>query len=104
MIFSFSFTDDFSRVRLVSMNEEEGSDYINANYIPVSKNSVLKKKHNSCWWLSHNLSIFFSFQYFAGREVFFPPATKKLKEKKKKVGGDIRLFTIFTIFSHTNTE
>lgn len=29
-------TDDFSRVRLVSMNEEEGSDYINANYIPVS--------------------------------------------------------------------
>ncbi|EMP35052.1 Receptor-type tyrosine-protein phosphatase O, partial [Chelonia mydas] len=26
---------DFSRVRLVSMNEEEGSDYINANYIPV---------------------------------------------------------------------
>lgn len=87
MIFSFSFTDDFSRVRLVSMNEEEGSDYINANYIPVSKNSVLKKKHNSCWWLSHNLSIFFSFQYFAGREVFFPPATKKLEEKKKKKGG-----------------
>lgn len=32
----FPFTDDFSRVRLVSMNEEEGSDYINANYIPVS--------------------------------------------------------------------
>ncbi|XP_019371132.1 PREDICTED: receptor-type tyrosine-protein phosphatase O isoform X3 [Gavialis gangeticus] len=26
---------DFSRVRLVSMNEEEGLDYINANYIPV---------------------------------------------------------------------
>ncbi|XP_013921037.1 PREDICTED: receptor-type tyrosine-protein phosphatase O, partial [Thamnophis sirtalis] len=25
---------DFSRVQLVSMNEEEGSDYINANYIP----------------------------------------------------------------------
>lgn len=37
MIFLFPFTDDFSRVRLVSMNEEEGSDYINANYIPVSR-------------------------------------------------------------------
>lgn len=32
----FLIADDFSRVRLVSMNEEEGSDYINANYIPVS--------------------------------------------------------------------
>jgi receptor-type tyrosine-protein phosphatase O len=31
------FIDDFSRVRLVSMNEEEGADYINANYIPVSR-------------------------------------------------------------------
>lgn len=45
--FSLSFIDDFSRVRLVSMNEEEGADYINANYIPVCKQN--KKCFKSCF-------------------------------------------------------
>lgn len=50
IFFSLFFTDDFSRVRLISMNEEEGADYINANYIPVSK----KKKKNSLNQASKN--------------------------------------------------
>lgn len=29
-------SDDFSRVKLISMHNDEGADYINANYIPVS--------------------------------------------------------------------
>lgn len=35
-VFFFS-ADDFSRVKLISMHNDEGADYINANYIPVRK-------------------------------------------------------------------
>lgn len=31
--------DDFSRVKLISMHDDEGSDYINANFVPVSVTS-----------------------------------------------------------------
>ncbi|KAM3673495.1 receptor-type tyrosine-protein phosphatase O isoform 1-T1 [Ammospiza maritima maritima] len=48
---------DFSRVRLVSMNEEEGSDYINANYIPgynspqeyIATQGPLPETRNDFW-------------------------------------------------------
>lgn len=32
---------DHSRVKLESIDDEQGSDYINANYIPVSDNYIL---------------------------------------------------------------
>lgn len=32
---------DHSRVKLMPSDDEEGSDYINANYIPVSKNCLI---------------------------------------------------------------
>ena len=32
----FPAADDLSRVKLLPTDEDEGSDYINANYIPVS--------------------------------------------------------------------
>ena len=35
-----SVVDDHSRVKLLPMDDEEGSDYINANYIPVNYYSV----------------------------------------------------------------
>ncbi|KAF3816297.1 hypothetical protein GH733_014470, partial [Mirounga leonina] len=49
--------DDFSRVRLVSMNEEEGTDYINANYIPgynspqeyIATQGPLPETRNDFW-------------------------------------------------------
>lgn len=31
----FHFTDDHSRVKLLPTEDDEGSDYINANYMPV---------------------------------------------------------------------
>uniref|UniRef100_H0WZR6 protein-tyrosine-phosphatase n=1 Tax=Otolemur garnettii TaxID=30611 RepID=H0WZR6_OTOGA len=48
---------DFSRVRLVSMNEEEGADYINANYIPgynspqeyIATQGPLPETRNDFW-------------------------------------------------------
>ncbi|KAM7177723.1 receptor-type tyrosine-protein phosphatase O isoform 1-T1 [Macrochelys suwanniensis] len=48
---------DFSRVRLVSMNEEEGLDYINANYIPgynspqeyIATQGPLPETRNDFW-------------------------------------------------------
>ncbi|XP_060550432.1 receptor-type tyrosine-protein phosphatase O isoform X1 [Pantherophis guttatus] len=48
---------DFSRVQLVSMNEEEGSDYINANYIPgynspqeyIATQGPLPETRNDFW-------------------------------------------------------
>nr|XP_028601730.1 receptor-type tyrosine-protein phosphatase O isoform X2 [Podarcis muralis] len=48
---------DFSRVRLASMNEEEGSDYINANYIPgynspqeyIATQGPLPETRNDFW-------------------------------------------------------
>ncbi|XP_016852064.2 receptor-type tyrosine-protein phosphatase O isoform X3 [Anolis carolinensis] len=48
---------DFSRVRLVTMNEEEGSDYINANYIPgynspqeyIATQGPLPETRNDFW-------------------------------------------------------
>ncbi|KAM6320533.1 receptor-type tyrosine-protein phosphatase O [Aegotheles albertisi] len=48
---------DFSRVRLVSMNEDEGSDYINANYIPgynspqeyIATQGPLPETRNDFW-------------------------------------------------------
>lgn len=48
---------DFSRVRLVSMNEEEGTDYINANYIPgynspqeyIATQGPLPETRNDFW-------------------------------------------------------
>ncbi|NXI20653.1 PTPRO phosphatase, partial [Irena cyanogastra] len=48
---------DFSRVCLVSMNEEEGSDYINANYIPgynspqeyIATQGPLPETRNDFW-------------------------------------------------------
>lgn len=33
--------DDFSRVKLVSMHNDEGSDYVNANFIPVSLSAII---------------------------------------------------------------
>ncbi|KAK1341346.1 hypothetical protein QTO34_017751 [Cnephaeus nilssonii] len=49
--------DDFSRVRLISMNEEEGADYINANYIPgynssqeyIATQGPLPETRNDFW-------------------------------------------------------
>ncbi|XP_073079326.1 receptor-type tyrosine-protein phosphatase O isoform X1 [Manis javanica] len=48
---------DFSRVRLVSMNEDEGADYINANYIPgynspqeyIATQGPLPETRNDFW-------------------------------------------------------
>ncbi|XP_072509743.1 receptor-type tyrosine-protein phosphatase O isoform X1 [Notamacropus eugenii] len=48
---------DFSRVRLISMNEEEGADYINANYIPgynspqeyIATQGPLPETRNDFW-------------------------------------------------------
>ncbi|XP_070610376.1 receptor-type tyrosine-protein phosphatase O isoform X1 [Erythrolamprus reginae] len=48
---------DFSRVQLVTMNEEEGSDYINANYIPgynspqeyIATQGPLPETRNDFW-------------------------------------------------------
>ena len=39
---------DHSRVKLLPVDDEEGSDYINANYIMVSS----KLLHEASWWLS----------------------------------------------------
>ena len=35
----FFFVDDHTRVKLTPIDDEEGSDYINANYMPVSFSS-----------------------------------------------------------------
>uniref|UniRef100_A0A8C5KWA3 Receptor-type tyrosine-protein phosphatase O n=1 Tax=Jaculus jaculus TaxID=51337 RepID=A0A8C5KWA3_JACJA len=48
---------DFSRVRLISINEEEGADYINANYIPgynspqeyIATQGPLPETRNDFW-------------------------------------------------------
>jgi len=37
----FNVAVDHSRVKLLPADEEEGSDYINANYMPVSIYTVL---------------------------------------------------------------
>ena len=41
------FIDDHSRVKLLPMDEDDTSDYINANYIPVSNTlNILTKYFN----------------------------------------------------------
>ena len=49
-------TDDHSRVKLLpTEDDEEGSDYINANYMPVSKQD---KHTNSVMYISKHIFLY----------------------------------------------
>lgn len=58
---------DHSRVKLLPTDDEEGSDYINANYMPVSYNDMLFKHNNSNYMpvSSHSYSSVISMRLFA---------------------------------------
>ena len=52
----FNILDDHSRVKLLPLDDEEGSDYINANFIPV--NITWKKTY---YIDSHYINIYIMF-------------------------------------------